>query len=114
MSEAPTVVAISSTPAFPPAQYLVTAPGVPNVAITIVTPIVAIIVRAAKAYLQTLTGLLAAGGLGMAPSVLPAGDFMNLFWKCAALSVASGIMSILTNMTLLMTTLSDKFPTLKS
>lgn len=88
--------------------------GRPDMLVTVVTPLVAILVRAAKAYLQTLVGLLGAAGFGMASNALPPGDFRHTFIVCAGLSVASGVMSLLTNTLLLLTALGDKFPTLKT
>jgi hypothetical protein len=86
----------------------------PALFVHVVTPLVAILVRAAKTYLQTLLGLLSAAGLGMASSTLPAGDFIHTMKVCAGLSIASGVMSLLTNITLLLTALGDRFPTLRS
>jgi len=112
MADPQTAVVVSASAEH--GQTLATPPGVPDVLVKVVTPLVAILVRAAKAYLQTLVGLLSAAGLGMASSTLPAGDFIHTLKVCAGLSVASGVMSLLTNVTLLLTVLGDKFPTLKS
>ncbi len=109
----PQTVAISGS-ACTMGQTLQTPHGQPDVVVTVITPIVAILIRASKAYLQTLLGLLAAGGLGMASNTLPAGDFLHTFKVCAGLSVASGVMSLLTNISVLLTALGDKFPILKT
>lgn len=95
-------------------QTLDTPIGHPDIVVTVITPLVAILIRAAKAYIQTLVGLLAAGGLGMASSTLPAGDFAHTLKVCAGLSVASGVMSLLTNVSVLLTALGDKYPILKA
>lgn len=95
-------------------QVLDTAFGHPDIVVTVITPLVAILIRATKAYVQTLLGLLAAGGLGMASSTLPPGDFVHTLKVCAGLSVASGVMSLLTNISVLLTALGDRFPILKA
>jgi hypothetical protein len=95
-------------------QMLSTPAGYADIPIAVVTPLLAILVRAAKAYLQTLLGLLAAGGLGLASNTFPAGDFVHTLKVCAGLSVASGVMSILTNVSVLLTALGDKLPILKT
>lgn len=95
-------------------QTLSTPPGQPDIVITVITPLVAIIVRASKAYVQTLVGLLSASAFGMASTVLPAGDFVHTLKVCAGLSVASGVMSALTNISVLLTALGDRFPILKT
>lgn len=109
----PTAVAVSGS-AFTMGQILKTPRGQPDVVVTVIGPVVAIIVRALKAYLQTLTGLLSASAFGMASTVLPAGDFIHTLKVCAGLSVASGVMSLLTNISVLLTALGDRFPILKT
>jgi hypothetical protein len=109
----PTALVVSST-AYKTGQTLDTPRGQPDIVVTVITPLVAILIRAAKAYIQTLVGLLAAGGLGMASSTLPAGDFVHTLKVCAGLSVASGVMSLLTNVSVLLTALGDRFPILKT
>lgn len=106
-------VAISAD-ALPHFQTLDTPLGQPSVVVKVITPIVAIVIRALKAYLQTLLGLLAAGGLGIASETLPAGDFVHTLKVCAGLSIASGVMSLLTNVSVLLTALGDRFPILKT
>lgn len=110
---APSAVVISGV-VNPQGQMLSTPEGHADIFVTVVTPLAAILVRAAKSYLQTLLGLLAAGGLGIASETLPAGDFMHTLKVCAGLSIASGVMSLLTNISVLLTALGDKFPILKT
>jgi hypothetical protein len=109
----PSAVVVSGT-AYTMGQTLQTKHGQPDIVITVITPLVAILVRAAKAYLQTLLGLLSASAFGMAATVLPAGDFLHTLTICAGLSVASGVMSLLTNVSVLLTALGDRFPILKT
>ncbi len=98
----------------PTGQLLSTPEGHADIVITVITPLAAILVRAAKSYVQTLVGLLAAGGLGMASQTLPPGDFWHMLRACAGLSLASGVMSLLTNVSVLLTALGDRFPILKT
>lgn len=95
-------------------QTLSTPYGHPDLLITVVTPLAAILVRSAKAYLQTLVGLLTAAGFGVTLLTPVPGDFFVTLKICAGLSIAAGVMSLLTNTLLLLTALGDKFPTLKS
>ena len=112
-ASSPSAVVVSAT-AYSMGQTLQTPPGQPDIVVKVITPIVAIIIRAAKAYLQTLLGLLSASAFGMASTVLPAGDFLHTLKICAGLSVASGVMSLLTNVSVLLTALGDRFPILKT
>lgn len=109
----PTTVAISDR-AYPIGQWLTTPAGHSDEMVKIITPVAAIVIRTAKTYVQSLIGFLAASGLGMAPSVLPAGDFGHLLGKCAGLALAPAFMSMLYNISTLLTALGDKYPTLKS
>lgn len=85
-----------------------------DIVLKTITPLAAILIRAAKAYVQTLVGLLGAQAVGATANVLPSGDFMHTLKVCAGLAVGSGIMSLLTNTSLLLSDLGDKFPTLKA
>lgn len=109
----PTTVAISDR-AYPIGQSLNTPYGQPDVLVTVITPVAAILIRVGKTYVQSLIGFLAASGLGAAPSVLPSGDFLHLLAKCAGLAVAPAVMSLLMNVSILLTALGDHYPTLKS
>lgn len=111
--QASTAVVISGS-AYKSGQTLDTPLDQPDIVVTVITPLVAILIRASKAYLQTLLGLLSASAFGMASSVLPAGDFLHTLKVCAGLSVASGVMSLLTNVSILLTALGDRFPILKT
>lgn len=107
-----TAIVISNTA--PQGQMIATPRGQPDIIVRVVTPLAAILIRASKAYLQTLIGLLSAAGFGVTILTPKPGDFFATLQLCAGLAVASGVMSLLTNTTLLLTALGDKFPTLKS
>lgn len=80
---------------------------------TVISPLVAIAIRALKTYLQTLVGIMGASVTGAAANVLPAGDFFGTLKIAAGLSVGAAIMSALTNISAYLTDLGDKFPSLK-
>lgn len=111
--KAKTAVVISDT-ATNTGQMLQTPGDQPDIIVTVVTPIAAVLIRAAKAYLQTLVGLMTAAGFGVTILTPHPGDFFATLQLCAGLSIAAGGMSLLTNILLLLTALGDKFPTLKS
>ena len=83
--------------------------GQPNITITVVAPLLAIIIRSSRVFLNTLLGLLSAQ---MVTDTIPANDFKELFFKCAGLSVAAGCVAALTSAASLLTKLEEKFPTL--
>lgn len=94
-------------------QVIVTPPGQPNLIIKVVTPFMVLLVRAAKTYFQTLSGLMATSVSGSAAQILPAGDFMHTLKICAGLSIGAAVMSVLTNLPILFTELGERFPSLK-
>ena len=94
-------------------QVIVTPVGQPNIIIKVITPFAVILVRALKTYFQTLAGLMSASVAGAAQNTLPAGDFFHTLQICAGLSLGAAVMSILTNLPILLTDLGDRFPTLK-
>ncbi len=85
----------------------------PNVIIKVITPLMSIAIRSLRVYLQTLVGLLAAGGIGAASNTLPAHDFGALLMTCAGLSVASAAVCAIQNVIELLGNLDQKFPTLR-
>lgn len=113
-SPAPKTAVVISNDASQQGQTIITPMGKANIIITVVTPIAAVLIRAAKAYLQTLVGLMTAAGFGVTILTPHPGDFFATLRLCAGLSIAAGGMSLLTNVLLLLTTLGDKIPSLKS
>lgn len=105
----PTIITVPSTRASGESG-LVKADGHP-IEIRAVHPLVIVLIRAAKVYLQTLTGLVAAGAV---TDVIPYTDFFDLVWTSAGLSVAAAGISVLTNLTELLARLDQKYPSLTS
>lgn len=91
----------------------ITADHFPNVIVRVITPLASICVRSLRVYLQTLVGLLAAGGIGAASNTLPAHDFTKLFLACAGLSVASAAVCAIQNVIELLGDLDQRFPLLR-
>lgn len=89
---------------------IVTASGHPNIIVKVVQPIVIVLVRASRVFLQTLLGLLTAGLV--TPKALPAQDFVHLLVLCASLSLAPAVVCILQNLVELLTRLDQSYPTL--
>lgn len=79
----------------------------PNIVVHVVTPVVAILVRFANAYLTTLVGLLS---VGITTNALPASDFWHLVLKCSALSVAGPAFALLKDLLTIFGRLEQKFP----
>jgi len=94
-------------------QVIITPQGQPNIILKVVTPFMVLLIRAAKTYVQTLSGLMATSISGSASQILPAGDFFHTLTVCAGLSIGAAVMSILTNLPILFSELGEKFPTLK-
>lgn len=89
---------------------IITKAGDANIVVKVVQPIVIILVRATRVFLQTLLGLVTAGLA--APKALPAQDFMHLLVLCASLSLAPAVVCIVQNMIELLTKLDQAYPTL--
>ncbi len=64
----------------------------PNLVVTIVTPLAAILIRFANNYLTMLVGLVAAG---MTSNIIPATDFLHLVYECAKLAIAGAGLGLL-------------------
>jgi hypothetical protein len=87
-----------------------TAAGRPDIIIKVVQPLLMILVRAGRVFLQTLLGLLSAGMV--APKALPAADFLHLLVLCSGLSLASAVICVIQNGIELLGKIDQKFPTL--
>ncbi len=73
-------------------------------------PLVIVIVRASRVFLQTLLGLLTAGTV--VPQLLPASDWLHLLYKCASLSVAATGICVIQNLIELLGKFDQSHPTL--
>lgn len=81
----------------------------PNLAVTVISPFLAIGIRFVNTYLTILVGLVAAG---MTSDAIPSTDFFNLVLKCAGLSVAGAGIGLLKDTLTIFSRLEGKFPLL--
>ena len=81
----------------------------PNVIVQVVTPLAALTIRFANAYVTTLLGLLTVGATTKA---LPAPDFAHLVVKCCSLSLAGPAVSLGKDLITILGRLERKYPLL--
>lgn len=108
----PVEVAVIGSPSdggmpFQTGTVLATPDHQPNVIVTVVTPIVAILIRFLNTYLSSLVGLITAG---MATNLIPATDFYHLVLKCATLSLAGAGLGLLKDLVTVFGKLEQKYP----
>lgn len=109
-----TTFAVARDTGLPHGTVATTPYYLPNVIVTTLTPIWIVFVRTTRVYLQTLLGLLLAGGLGTATNTLPVGDFWHLLRVSAGLSVASAVVCALQNALELLSRIDQSHPELRA
>ena len=87
----------------------VTPDHMPNVIVRVVSPVVAVAIRFAHAYLTTLLGLVT---VGLTTDALPAADFVHLVQRCAELSLAGPGVALGKDLLTLLGDLEKKYPLL--
>ncbi len=90
-------------------QLVKTPAGQPDLRIQIISPVVGITSRFVVTFLGSVVGLI---GAGSASTIIPAHDFMDLFWKCCQLSLGAAIVGLCKDLVTIFTKLSNKFPLL--
>ena len=90
-------------------QVMVTPDHQPNLVVRVVTPIVAIAIRFANAYLTALLGLVT---VGLTTDAITAPDFGHLVMKCLGLSLAGPCVSLAKDLITILGGLEKKFPLL--
>ena len=89
----------------------VTAPGQPNVVVTVVTPLVAIAIRAAHFFLKTTLGLVTAGTFSESGrQLLGASDAATLFTHAAWWAIVPTLMGVGWDFVTIFAKLEQKFP----
>jgi hypothetical protein len=83
--------------------------GQPNVAVEIVAPMVAIVIRSVNVYLTLFLGLVTAG---MTTDVLPITDFWSLVVLSAKLSVAGTVVNFVKDLITVFSNLEKRYPLL--
>ncbi len=96
------------SPPTPTGTVLVTPDSQPNVILTVVTPIVAILIRASNAFCVSLAGSLMAGGLTQ--KVLPHDTFLDLVYPSIFLAGCIAGVGILKDSATVFSGLEKKFP----
>jgi hypothetical protein len=81
----------------------------PNLLVTVVSPLAAVLIRFINTYLTILVGLVAAG---MTSDAIPSTDFLNLVIKCAGLSVAGAGVGFLKDLLTIFSKLESRYPLL--
>lgn len=90
----------------------VTTPGAqPNIVVTIISPLMAILVRFVNNYLTTLVGLVGAGMTPLGNDILPR-EFGALVGICAQLSFAGAAFGSLKDIVTIFGRLEGKYPLL--
>lgn len=92
-------------------QVIETPAGQPDLIVTYIGPVLAILVRFVNTFLTILVGLVSAG---MTTNIIPAHDFVELVWKCAQLSVAGAGFGLLKDLVTVFGKLEQKFPLLRA
>lgn len=89
------------------------AAGEPDVTVIAMAPWRMVGIRALRVYLQTVIGLLTAGGVGLDQGILP-NEFSDLILTAVKLALAPAVMSALTNTAELLTKLDVTHPQLRA
>lgn len=78
-----------------------------DIVVQAISPIAALAIRFANAYLTTLVGLVTAG---LSTTVIPYHDFADLVWKCAGMSLAGPTISLMKDLLTIFGRLENKYP----
>lgn len=87
-----------------------TPPDQPNIVIQVVTPAVAILVRAGNVFGVSLIGLLTAAMTPAGSKLLYTSDFYHLLLTCANLSIPIAALGLIKDATTVFSGLEKKFP----
>lgn len=88
-------------------QVIVTPANQPNLVVQVVTPLMALIVRFANAYVTALVGLVT---VGLTTDALPAADFAQLVVRCSSLALAGPCVALAKDLITILSGLERKFP----
>lgn len=81
----------------------------PNIVARVITPLAAILIRFANAYVTALIGLVT---VGLTSDALPASDFAHLVIRCAGLSLAGPGVALMKDLVTILGNLEKKYPLL--
>lgn len=88
----------------------------PDIAVTVMSPVAVVLVRALRVYLQTLVGLLGTGALAsdfLPSDLLPAGDFAHALKVAAGMSLGPAFVCAAQNAIELLGRLDERLPHLR-
>lgn len=105
----PVVTTIIGTGDGAKSQTIKTPEGQPDIRVEIISPLVGITSRFIVTFLTSVVGLL---GAGSASTIIPASDFLDLLWKCCALSLGAAVIGLFKDLITVFTRLTQKFPLL--
>ena len=88
-------------------QVIQTPDHQPNLVVKVVTPIVAIVIRFANAYLTALLGLVT---VGLTTDAIAAPDFLHLVERCAGLALAGPCVALAKDLITILSGLERKYP----
>lgn len=88
-------------------QVVVTPESQPNLVVRVVTPMVAIVIRFANAYLTALLGLVT---VGVTTDAIAAPDFLHLVVKYAGLSLAGPCVALAKDLITVLSGLERRWP----
>ena len=106
-----TIIGTGDGQVVPATGTIATTPGPsqPNLLVTVVTPLMAIVIRFVNVYVGMLVGLL---GAAMTSNALPAPDFGHLVLKCASLAIGGAVVLSLKDVITVLGGLERKYPLL--
>lgn len=84
----------------------------PNIVVTVIGPMLAILIRFANAYLTALVGLLTAGMTPAGGKILYTSDFYHLVLTCASLALAGPGLAFFKDLVTVFGKLEQKYPLL--
>lgn len=91
----------------PTGTVLTTPDHQPNVIVTVITPVLALLVRFINVYVGMVVGLL---GTAMTSNAITAPDFWHLFIKCCGLAVGGAVVLMLKDIVTIFGRLEQKYP----
>ena len=82
----------------------------PNLIVTVIQPVVAILVRFVNLFLTTLVGLVMAGMTPAGGRLLYTGDFLHMFALCASLAFPGAAVGLVKDCITVFGRMEQKFP----
>lgn len=115
MTQPKAITIVTENPDINTDKVVVTPSGEPNIIFTYINPIVGMLVRTARTFLQSWLGIVTAGMAAKTMDVgqvFPAMDFYTLALVALSGSVAAAVITFVQNLIELLGNLNEKFPKL--